>query len=258
MNWSDERYVRVYTRDTTSWLMWSWQARALFVLLLRKADRRGVIDLAGHGKRGIVAHVSMPWEVAGPALEELLVDGCLVYREERNETSTDRNATSVRFRNYIAAQEAVASPRLRQQAWRERRRDDSSTGSDAASPNVDEVRRDETRGDSYPCRTVPNQPSGSGARVRARDQVQGPVSEPEVAAAGSSLPVQPAPRAPEPRWQPRTTPAYTGGVVLGSVPNRANRCASCGGTRPPFVEDQGRQLCLSCRYPKQAEEAPTQ
>ena len=34
MRWEDERYVRVYTRDTPEWCLLSWEARALFLLLL--------------------------------------------------------------------------------------------------------------------------------------------------------------------------------------------------------------------------------
>lgn len=156
MNWSDERYVRIYTRDTTSWLLWSWQAQALFCLLLRKADRTGAIDLGAHGKRGVCAHVKMPWEVAEGALDELLTDGCL---QVRNETSTDRNAKTILvFPNYVAAQEAVASSKLRQQRWREKdpNRNETSTDGDVSLRNVDAARRGETRGDSVPSRTVPS------------------------------------------------------------------------------------------------------
>lgn len=41
MNWSDERYVKLYERDT---LTWPWQAKCVFALLLRKVDRSGVLD----------------------------------------------------------------------------------------------------------------------------------------------------------------------------------------------------------------------
>ena len=35
MRWEDERYVRIYTRDTPSWMLLSWDAQALFLQLLR-------------------------------------------------------------------------------------------------------------------------------------------------------------------------------------------------------------------------------
>jgi len=43
MDWSNERYVRVYTRDTAEYLALCWQAKALLSLLLRKCDRAGVV-----------------------------------------------------------------------------------------------------------------------------------------------------------------------------------------------------------------------
>lgn len=190
MNWEDERYVRVYTRDTTSWLLWSWQAQALFCLLLRKADRTGAIDLGAHGKRGVCAHVKMPWELAEGALDELLTDGCL---QVRNETSTDRNAKTILvFVNFVAAQEAVASSKLRQQRWREKapKPNETSTDGDVSLRNVDAARRGETRGDSVPSRAVPSRavlpeeayvrreaPDAPTARKRVRKTPAGPAAE---------------------------------------------------------------------------------
>ena len=53
MDWSNERYVRVYTRDTTTWKILSWEARALLQFLIRKVDRSGVVDTGRHGARGL-------------------------------------------------------------------------------------------------------------------------------------------------------------------------------------------------------------
>jgi len=35
MNWSEERYVRLYTRNTADWMALCWEARALFPNMLR-------------------------------------------------------------------------------------------------------------------------------------------------------------------------------------------------------------------------------
>ncbi len=43
MDWSNEHYVRVYTRDTRDLLAITWQARALWWEMLRKADQSGVV-----------------------------------------------------------------------------------------------------------------------------------------------------------------------------------------------------------------------
>lgn len=110
MNWSDERYVRLYQRDTPDWLLWPWQSRALFPLLLRKADRAGRIPFGRHGARGLAVLVALPPEVVEPGLAGLVEDGCVVDEGD-----------TLCLRNYVAAQEARTSDRVRQQASRERR-----------------------------------------------------------------------------------------------------------------------------------------
>ena len=79
MRWEDERYVRVYTRDTLNWLALSFEAQGVLVLLLRKLDRAGILDLGNHGKRGIIIAIGHGhrWEQLAPAVDELIRDGCL-------------------------------------------------------------------------------------------------------------------------------------------------------------------------------------
>ena len=116
MRWEDERYVRVYSRDTIDWLGLSFEAQALFVLLLRKVDRAGVLPLGKHGKRGValaIGHVR-EWPRLEPALEELLTDGCV---------RTSADGASLVVPNFIAAQEARSSDKARQQKARETARD---------------------------------------------------------------------------------------------------------------------------------------
>lgn len=57
LRWQDERYVRVYTRDTADWLSLSFLAQGLFVLLLRKVDRAGILPLGRQGKKGAVVAI---------------------------------------------------------------------------------------------------------------------------------------------------------------------------------------------------------
>jgi hypothetical protein len=112
VNWSDERYVRVYVRDTVEWLAWSWQAQALFLLLLRKVDRAGCVDLPGDAAkaaRGLSRMVGMPEDVIAAALPELEESGAV--------TPGPRGLV---IRNYVAAQEAVASNAERQRRYKER------------------------------------------------------------------------------------------------------------------------------------------
>lgn len=107
MNWSDERYVRLYTRDTADWMALSFDAQALLSLLLRKADRSGVIACGKHGKRAaaIVIGHAREWSRLEPALEELLADGVL-----------DFDGESLIFPNFVEAQRHL-SERLRLRDW---------------------------------------------------------------------------------------------------------------------------------------------
>jgi len=119
MRWEDERYVRVYTRDTVDWLALSWDAQALLMQLLRKVDRAGLLPLTRHGKRGVAVAVGHPslWARIEPALDELLADGCIEIR-----------ANVLLFRNFIAAQEAPQSDRQRKAESRARAADLAAAG----------------------------------------------------------------------------------------------------------------------------------
>lgn len=112
MDWSNERYVRIYTRDTADWLMLSWEARSVFLHLVRKADRAGVIELGKHGLRGVAVLISAPQDVVESAVEELVADGCLEYGDN-----------SLVIPNFIEAQEAKQSDTQRKRESRQRRRD---------------------------------------------------------------------------------------------------------------------------------------
>ena len=111
MNWEDERYVRVYIRDTVTWKVLPWQGRCLLPLLLRKADRAGCVDISGAGAEGVAALVDIPLEVAQPGLEALFLRGVVQQRDD-----------VLVFPKFIKAQEAMQSDKLRQQISRERRR----------------------------------------------------------------------------------------------------------------------------------------
>lgn len=129
MRWEDERYVRVYTRDTGDWAALGWQAQALFLLLLRKADRAGILSTGKSGVRGLAALAGMPLEIVKEAEQILLEDGCIRKTEG-----------GYLIPNYIAAQEAKSSDKARQQKSRETARDiaaaRSVTSGDAASQSV--------------------------------------------------------------------------------------------------------------------------
>lgn len=114
MRWEDERYVRLYTRDTSDWLSLSLGAQGLLALLLRKADRAGIIELGRHGKRSVAVLIGHAhrWQEIEPSLDELLEDGVIEMRGDL-----------LVFRNYIEAQTAAQTDRVRKDESRSRARD---------------------------------------------------------------------------------------------------------------------------------------
>jgi hypothetical protein len=119
MNWSDERYVRLYTRDTPEWLCLSFPAQGLFALILRKVDRAGVLSLGKIGRRavGVAIGFAGDWARIEPALDELLADGCVVIKGDL-----------LLVPNFIEAQEAKATDAARSKKAREKHRDLAALG----------------------------------------------------------------------------------------------------------------------------------
>ena len=115
MRWDDERYVRLYTRDTTTWKLLSWQAKCLLPLLLRKVDRAGIADVGEEHALGIAALTDMPLELVAAALagpHGLVERGVLIFR-----------GPLLLIPNFGPAQEARASDAQRQREHRARARD---------------------------------------------------------------------------------------------------------------------------------------
>jgi uncharacterized phage protein (TIGR02220 family) len=114
MDWSNERYVRVYTRDSEDLLVMSWEARALLWELHRKCDRAGVIETR-MGARGLSAVTRIPADVVARALPELLDgDGAPLVVHPKGYL----------LRNFIEAQETPQSDAHRARESRARRRDE--------------------------------------------------------------------------------------------------------------------------------------
>lgn len=111
MRWEDERYVRVYTRDTATWKTLPWQARALLPLLMRKLDRAGLMELGGEGASGIAAVLDLPATVVRPGLAALVKKGVVVMTD-----------TTLVMPNFLEAQEVQKSDALRKREQRERDR----------------------------------------------------------------------------------------------------------------------------------------
>lgn len=132
MDFSNEPYVRVYTRDTTNWRRMGWNGQCVLLQLLRKLDRSGALELDG----------LEPWEAVMLAIgctEEVAKDGVgkLLFLK----TAVIRGDLLV-LPKHIEAQEAVKSDRLRQRESRERRAGGNPaevTQRDTSSRNVTET-----------------------------------------------------------------------------------------------------------------------
>lgn len=114
MDWENERWIKVYTRDTVTWKLLSWEAQGLFLCLLRRVDRAGVLDLSGRdAPKALAALLDWPVEVVDRALPELADSGTIEYI----------NQGQLVVPNFIEAQEAKPTDAQRKRESRARRRD---------------------------------------------------------------------------------------------------------------------------------------
>lgn len=110
MRWDDERYVRVYTRDTEEWISWSPEARSVAIHLLRVADRAGIVKY--RSRDGLASLMRLPLSWVEKALPEL-DDSAFVTL----------SPGSLTIRNFLTAQESPRSDVERKRQQRERDRD---------------------------------------------------------------------------------------------------------------------------------------
>lgn len=148
MDWANERYVRLFIRDTVTWRRWSWQARAIFCLLLRKVDRAGVLDTGRDDKAEALALIlDVPIDVAGVVLDEWVTSGTVVVRD-----------TAISIPNFMVAQETSQSDRMRQQQSRDRKRLANIQNSEDARHSLSQPVTDGHKSSLQPSQTRPAQP----------------------------------------------------------------------------------------------------
>lgn len=116
MDWSNERYVRVYTRDTTTWKLMDWRARTVLLHLVRKVDRAGVLDVGHDGVLGLAAVIELPLDIVEPGIAQLTTSRGGIP------TVVDTGTAYV-LPNFMPAQEAPQSDPQRKRESRARRRD---------------------------------------------------------------------------------------------------------------------------------------
>lgn len=112
MDFANETYVRLYVRDTTTWLRLGWDGQSVLMQTLRKLDMAGVMDIGDMEPwEAVVVHCRAPEDAAERGMEVCLRLGVLVH-----------NGTFLAAPNFRDAQETVKSDKQRQKESRARRR----------------------------------------------------------------------------------------------------------------------------------------
>jgi hypothetical protein len=188
MDFANERYVRVYTRNTTTWKRLGWQGQLVLMQVLRLADRAGVVDIDDMDPADAISlHTDVPLTITREGIARCLELGSVKHVEGQ-----------LLLPRYMEAQECAQSDKQRQRESRERRRDlakseDSVTFRDEKSQSV-------TDGHSVPSRAVPSLtvPCSQNARAQNSQFEKPPLGE----APTNTAPSEPAPIRPESRcWQ---------------------------------------------------------
>jgi len=114
LRYEDERYVRLYTRETAQQAMRSWDARALLHELMKRVDRAGLLPLPSRNRANALAALVRCPDVAraASALDELIEDGTVVFR-----------GNVLVLPKFLEAQECLITDKARKRAERERARD---------------------------------------------------------------------------------------------------------------------------------------
>lgn len=142
MDWSRERYVRLYTRDTGTWVLLSWQARCVMPLLMRRLDRDGKLSVPPRAKpETIVAKLlDVPVRVVTAGLMDLAGAGII-----------ELTTSGIAMPNFAEAQEAIAPS-----TERVRRHRDRKNGGPANSETLQKHPGNGRVSHETPCLAVPS------------------------------------------------------------------------------------------------------
>lgn len=111
MNFDDERFVKIYPRNTTNWKLLGWEGRCVLMMLLREVDRAGCLDIEG-GMEGLALLLDLPPDVTERGFASCVKRGSVV-----------QNGNTAIIPNFVKAQEARQTDRVRQAESRARRRE---------------------------------------------------------------------------------------------------------------------------------------
>jgi hypothetical protein len=153
MDFANERYVRLYVRDTMTWKRLGWDGQTMLMHLLRKVDRSGVIDIgdAEPWESGVML-CGAPEDQARRGVTRMLELGVIVHDADR-----------LVFPRFIEGNETPQSDAQRVREHREREKlkraalkRNVTSVSNETLPNANAVKRVDTPSNSVPCRTEPS------------------------------------------------------------------------------------------------------
>ena len=129
LNWEDERFVKLYTRDTGEVAMMSWEARGLFWELWRKVDMAGCIKLnKRRPARALAALLRCPQDVAQRVLDEWLGDD--------EDAMVELSEGVLRVPCFVPSQAATQSVAARKRKQREREKLEQEIREDIAQESA--------------------------------------------------------------------------------------------------------------------------
>lgn len=112
MNFSEEKWVKLYKRNTVTWRKIGWDARCVFMHLIRVVDSSGVFECTEDIVGDLSTEIEAPLDVTKSGLENLSKYGVVMLLDSK-----------ILIPRYIEAQQTPKSDKLRQQEARERKRD---------------------------------------------------------------------------------------------------------------------------------------
>ncbi len=182
MNFCDEPFVKLYKNDTLNWKRLGWEGRCVLVMLLRKVDRAGCLDLGEEGLDLLCALIDLPEEVTDAGIKACIRRGCVTV-----------NGALLHLPRFQEAQLARQSDKARARASRERRSVEASRFGSESSRNVTQESRavtlDHTASDDVTSRIEETRSDQKRSEITPpieQDPTVGRAGEPQEAGDGSS------------------------------------------------------------------------
>lgn len=172
MNWDDEKYVRIFIRETPNWIRAPWEYRVVVRAIMTKLDRTGAIELGVVGEEGwdtLAELIRLPVKITETGMSHALKIKTFVTRDRDD-------VTVLVMPGFQPAQDFAKTNAERAREYRERKRADL-LAQPASKPRAVTKSRDENasrNGVTDNQRNV-TEDGGSSARspvTKSRDDLQ--------------------------------------------------------------------------------------